>query len=169
MTSDRQAGHWTPPSGAYNAAVDFVDRNVAEGRGARTAFIDPRRSLTYAGLQAGCNRFANVLPRLGIGREHRIALITLDTVDMPVVFWGAIKAGVVPIPLNTLLQPETWEYMIEDSRAAGVVVSAELYERARPMLARIAGRRHLHVVVSGGPGGDQALTLDDLLASSLPI
>ena len=39
----------------YNAAVDFVDRNVAEGRGDKTAFIDPSRNLTYARV-ARCGR-----------------------------------------------------------------------------------------------------------------
>ena len=61
----------------------------------KLAFIDPARRLTYAELQAACNRFANALPRLGIGRERRIAQIMLDTVDFPVVFLGAIRAGIV--------------------------------------------------------------------------
>jgi 4-hydroxybenzoate-CoA ligase len=54
--------------------------------------------LTYAEPQSACARFADVLPRLGIAREHRIALIMLDTVDLPIAFWGAIRAGIVPIP-----------------------------------------------------------------------
>ena len=77
--TDSTAG-WTAPSGLYNAAVDMVDRNVEEGRGDKAAFMDPRRVLTYAELQAACNRMANVLPRLGIGRERRIAMIMLDDV-----------------------------------------------------------------------------------------
>ncbi|HRD79041.1 MAG TPA: benzoate-CoA ligase family protein [Hyphomicrobiaceae bacterium] len=157
---------WSPPTGAYNAAVDMVDRHLAEGRGDKVAFIDPTRRLTYAELAAGCNRFANALPRLGIERERRIVQIMLDTVDFPIVFWGAIKAGVVPIPLNTLLPNETWAYMIEDSRADAVVISAELFERARPMLTEIGGRRHLHVIVTGSGGDGTPLSLEKLLATS---
>ena len=168
MTNELRDVRWTPPSGTYNAAVDMVDRNVAEGLGDKAAFIDPTRSLTYAQLQLACNRFANVLPRLGIARENRIALIMLDTVDLPVVFWGAIKAGVIPIPLNTLLPPEALEYMIEDSRAVAVVVSAELLQKVRPALDSISARRHLHVVVAGGPTDGPVLGLDDLLAGSEP-
>ena len=48
----------------YNAAVEFVDANVARGRGAKAAFIDPERTLTYAALQERTDRFANTLPRL---------------------------------------------------------------------------------------------------------
>ena len=160
---------WTAPSGRYNAAVDMVDRNVEEGRGDKVAFMDPRRLLSYAELQAACNRIANVLPRLGIARERRIAMIMLDDVDFPVAFWGAIKAGVVPVPLNTLLPPETWRYMIEDSRADAVVISADLLPRARPMLKEIAARRHLHVIVAGGEDDDLALGFERIMERSEPV
>ncbi len=166
--SMNQTRRWTPPSGLYNAAVDMVDRNVAEGSGAKAAFVDGKRQLTYAELQAACNRFANALPRLGIGRERRIVQIMLDTVDFPVVFWGAIKAGVVPVPLNTLLPNEAWAYMIEDSRADAVVISSELYERAASMLDAIAAKRHLHVIVTGAAPNARVLELGSLLASSEP-
>ncbi len=168
MPANEPTANWSAPTGAYNATVDMVDRNVADGHGGKVAFIDPKRRLTYAELAAACNRFANVLPRLGIARERRIALIMLDTVDMPVVFWGAIKAGVVPVPLNTLLPNEALAYMIEDARADAVVISAELYERAAPMLATITAMRHLHVIVAGRDSDDKMLSLDDLLANSEP-
>lgn len=158
--------NWPEPSGVYNAAVDFVDRNVDQGRGDHPAFIDPARSLTYRELQARCNRFANALPRLGIGRERRIMMIMLDTCEFPVVFWGAIKAGVVAVPINTLLTLEQWQFMIEDSRADAVVISAALLERARPVLDDIAARRHLHVIVSDGEPGPRDIGLDALLEGS---
>ncbi len=157
---------WTPPTGAYNAATDMIDRNVAQGRGSKVAFIDPKRQITYADLQANVNRFANVVPRLGIGRERRIVLIMLDTIDLPIVFWGAIKAGRVPVPLNTLLPAETWQYMIEDSRADAAVISKELLPQARAMLDALAAKRHLHVIVAGDEGDETILGLDTLLAGS---
>jgi 4-hydroxybenzoate-CoA ligase len=166
MSIRGETSGWQAPSGPYNAADDMVDRNVREGRGGKVAFIDATRQLTYAALQGRCNRFANALPRLGIGPEHRIALIMLDTVDFPVAFWGAIKCGVVPVPLNTLLPNEAWAYMIEDSRAEAVVISAELYERAAKMLAGMAAKRHLHVIVSGRAGDQQPIGFDALLSSS---
>ncbi|MDJ0947153.1 MAG: AMP-binding protein [Kiloniellales bacterium] len=90
----------------YNAAVDFVDRHLAEGRAGKAAFVDPERALTYGELAAACNRLGNLLADAGIGREARVAMLVLDTVDFPVIFWGAIKAGVVPVALNTLLTTE---------------------------------------------------------------
>src|SRR5436309_15011375 len=87
----------------YNAAADLVDANVARGLGPKVAFIDPDRSLTYAELQAATCRFAAALRTLGLRPEDRLLLLVPDTVDYPVAFWGAIRAGVVVIPLNTFL------------------------------------------------------------------
>src|SRR5215471_6204630 len=107
----------------YNAVSDFVDANVARGLGVKAAFSDGTRTLTYGELQAATCRCAEALRGLGLRRESRIALVMLDTVDLPVAFWGAIRAGMVAIPLNTLLNAEQYAYMLEDSRAEALVVS----------------------------------------------
>src|SRR6188508_3681890 len=109
-----------------NAVNYFVDRHVREGRGDRLAFVDPSRSLTYSELAAASARFAAGLQRAGIERERRLALVMLDTVDFPIAFWGAIRAGVVPVPINTLLPPDIIGYILKDSRAAALFVSEPL-------------------------------------------
>ncbi|MEM7424903.1 MAG: benzoate-CoA ligase family protein [Pseudomonadota bacterium] len=137
----------------YNAATDFVDRNVEEGRGGKPAFIDPERSLTYGELQTESCRMANLLTGLGLKREARIAMIMLDTVDFPICFWGAIRAGIIPIPMNTLLTAPLYEYMLSDSRAEVLVVSAALLPAVEPALRALP---HLkHVIVSGGDAGSR--------------
>ena len=68
-----------------------------------------------------------MLAKLGLQREDRVAMIMLDTVDFPVLFWGAIRAGIIPIPLNTLLPVEQFRYILEDSRAKVLFVSAPLF------------------------------------------
>ncbi len=163
-----QAREWMSPTGLYNAAVDLVDRNVAEGRGHRIACVDPARQLTYDELKQASNRWANALPALGIGREQRVLLLLLDTVDFPVVFWGCIKAGVIAVPVNTMLGPDQWRYMIEDSRAAAVIISPELSERAADMLDDVARTRRLPVIVTGEARGPGPVGLASVLASSSP-
>jgi benzoate-CoA ligase family protein len=153
----------------YNAAVEFVDRHVMQNRGAKLAFLDARRSLTYAQLKERTDRFANALPRLGIGRERRIALILLDTVDFPPVFWGAIKAGVLPVPINTLMTAEQWRYVVADSRAEAIVISAALLEKAAPLLADLPALGHPHVIVSGETAAPGTIGLEQLLAGSEPV
>src|SRR6476469_6728065 len=108
----------------YNAAVDMVDRNVTEGREAKTAFSDPARRITYGELADRVARVGPMLEKLGLQREDRLAMIMLDTVDFPVLFWGAIRAGIIPIPLNTLLPVEQFRYILADSRAKALLVSA---------------------------------------------
>ncbi|HTZ35865.1 MAG TPA: benzoate-CoA ligase family protein, partial [Stellaceae bacterium] len=125
-------------SDAHGNAYDyFVARHLREGRGDRIAFVDPWRSLSYAALDAAAGRFAAGLAAAGIERERRIALVMLDTVDFPVAFWGALRAGVVPVPINTLLPPDIVGYILEDCRAAALFVSAPLREALAPAAARL--------------------------------
>ena len=124
----------------YNAVSDFVDANVANGRGDKLAFTDGSRVLSYAALQAATYRFGRGLYALGLGPETRIALLLLDTVDFPIAFWGAMRAGIVPVPLNTLLTAEQYAYMLEDSRAAAVVIAAPLAKSIIPLLNRLSYR-----------------------------
>lgn len=140
----------------YNAAADMVDRHLAEGRGDKVAFIDENGTCTYSELAARSNRVANMLVSLGIERETRVAQIMLDTCDFPAVFWGAIKAGIVPVALNTLLTTEQYDGILRDCRAQVLFVSAALLPTVAPVLS---GQPFLkHVVVSGGdPGGHLSL------------
>jgi 4-hydroxybenzoate-CoA ligase len=135
-------------TGAAGNAFDyFVDRHLREGRGDRLAFVDPWRSLTYAELAAASARFAAGLRAAGIERERRIALVMLDTVDFPIAFWGALRAGVIPVPINTLLPADITGYIVEDSRAAALVIAAPLVQPLRS-----AARRVKRVIVSNPDG-----------------
>ena len=146
----------------YNAAVDFVDRNVAEGRGDKTAYVDPARNITYSELRDAAARIGPLLARLGIEPENRIALILLDTVDFPILFWGAIRAGIVPVLLNTRLTVDQYRYLLEDSRAKAAFVSAALLPPVQEAAKDVASLRSI-IVVGGGP--DCVPRLDALLAA----
>src|SRR5208283_5043277 len=107
-----------------NAVTWLLDRHLSDGRGSHPAFVDPHRSLTYAALAEASARFAGGLMAASIGRERRLLMVMLDTVDFAVAFLGAIRAGVVPVPVNTLLTAEQLAYMLEDSRAEAACISA---------------------------------------------
>jgi len=132
---------------AYNAVADFVDENVARGLGDKVALMDSTRSLTYAQLQELSYRFAAGLAVLGLRAENRLMLVAHDTVDYPVAFWGAIRAGIVPVPVNTLLTAEQYAYLLADSRAAGIVVAASLAPVVRKLRDRLP---HLRAVIVVG-------------------
>jgi 4-hydroxybenzoate-CoA ligase len=134
-------------AGPYNAVSWLVDRNVDEGRGGKLAFDDTETQLTYGGLQAQTRRLANLLRRLGVRREERVAMIMLDTVDFPIVFLGALRAGIVPVPLNTLLTADQYAYVLADCRARVLFISEALFPVVREMVGRMGELEH--VVVSG--------------------
>jgi len=136
----------------YNAVSDFVDANVARGLGPKLAFLDPDRSLSYAELQARSTRFGHALRALGLDGEKRVALLLHDTVDYPVAFWGAIRAGSIALPLNTFLTPAQYAYILADSRAAALVVAAPLARTIGPLLDRLP---HLKTVILVGAVEDE--------------
>lgn len=142
--------------GTYNAAVDLIERNLAAGRGAKTVFIDDAGTTTYAQLAERVDRAASALRALGIKREQRVAIAMLDSTDWVALFLGAVKAGIVPVALNTLLTPADYEYQLNDSRARALFFSAALAKSFDGMQARCP---HLKYVVSDAQ-------LKDLLATA---
>jgi benzoate-CoA ligase len=133
----------------FNAAHDLLERNLRAGRADKIAFIDDRGSHSYGVLAAEVNRFANSLHGFGMHMEQRILLCLQDGIDFPIAFLGAIKAGIVPIPVNTMLSPADYAYMLHDSRAPMLVVSQPLLPQIQPILGQSPFLKH--VLVSGTP------------------
>ncbi len=148
----------------YNAVTWLLDRNVDEGRGAKLAFTDTVSELSYGELQRQSRRAANMLRRLGVRREERVAMIMLDTVDFPIVFLGAIRAGIVPVPLNTLLTTDQYAYVLADSRARVLFVSEALYPVVKDIVGRMPDLEC--VVVSGSNAFGHKLLSEELAKES---
>jgi len=145
----------------FNVATWFVDRHVDEGRGGAPAFHHEGRTLSYADVHELANRTGNALLDLGVERQDRVLLLCLDAPEFIGAFWGAIKIGAVPVPVNTLLRPDDWLHCLDDSRARVLVVSAPLLA---PATSAIERARHLRrVIVAGGPPG-RHLSYEDRLA-----
>ena len=149
----------------YNAAADFLDRHRAEGRTDKTAFIDERGAHSYGSVIERANRAGNALQGLGLQAESRIVMCLLDTVDFPIVFWGALKIGAVPIPVNTMLTTSDYDYMLRDSRASVLVVSEALLPQFEGILEDLPHMRQ--VVVAGGEAAPH-LSLDALITDASP-
>ena len=143
------AAEWLPPQ--FNVATHFVDRNIAEGRAAQVAFLCEDRTLTYGDVLDLTNRTGNALRELGVELEDRVLVLCLDAPEFLGAFWGAIKMGAVPIPVNTLMRAADYHYFLEDSRAKVAVVSAPLLAEAEPALAHASHLRHV-LVAGGAPG-----------------
>ena len=131
----------------YNFAADILDRNLKAGRADRFAFIDPRGTWTYGQLADRVARFAACLRALGVRREERVLIALLDTIDWPTAFLGCLKAGVVAVPVNTLMTEDDYRFMLVDSRARVLVVSDALYPRFQKLIGQSIDLEH--VIVSG--------------------
>ncbi len=135
----------------YNAAADLIERNLAAGRAARIAFIDDHGHYSYADLAARAGRLANAVRRLGVQPEQRILLCLHDGIDFPTAFLGAIKAGIVPVAVNTQLGPDEFAFMAADSRARAVIVSAPVLPAMQAALALLPEPRPEIIVSSPEP------------------
>ncbi len=130
----------------FNAASAFLDRNLAEGRGAKTAIYYEGTAYTYAQIAELANRVGNGLLDLGIDLEQRVALLLLDSPQFAAAFFGAIKIGAVPVPVNTMLRPNDYVYMLNDSRARALIIHAALWQQVKQLLPQLKYLRHVVVV-----------------------
>ncbi|HEY0582390.1 MAG TPA: benzoate-CoA ligase family protein, partial [Chloroflexota bacterium] len=151
----------------FNVATYFVDRNVAEGRGDNVAIECGPERVTYRQVLERVNRFGNSLRNtLGVRLEERVMLLLLDCPEYAYAFFGAIKIGAVPIPTSTLFKPDSYEYILNDSRARVVVISEALL----PQLQAIPRERlrYLRDVVVVGTASAGMHAFADLLAQGSP-
>jgi 4-hydroxybenzoate-CoA ligase len=119
-----------------NAACYFVDRHATSRVADKVAFIEGACRLTYRELAEQSGKLAGLYAAHGLQPEDRAVMIVLDTIEFPIIFWGSLKAGVVPAPLNTLLTAESYELILKDSRAKALFISQELLEPLEPVIAR---------------------------------
>ncbi len=151
----------------FNAASAFVDRNLAEGRGAKTAIYYEGNAWTYAQVAELANRVGNGLRELGLDIEQRVALLLLDSPQFAAGFFGAIKIGAVPVPINTALRPEDYVYMLNDSRARILLVHAPVWLQMREIVPQLKYLRHIVVVGLAQAQEHESATLHDFRALGL--
>jgi benzoate-CoA ligase len=145
----------------FNAAEDLLANNLAQRPG-KVAVIDHRGACTYAELGDRVARMAGVFERLGVRRDQRVLLCMVDTRDFPTVFLGAIRAGVIPVPLNTLLTSDDYTWILQNSGAQAVFVSGELLDKWQDIA--VAEQNVRFVSSESGPWAD----LESLLAEAEP-
>ncbi len=150
----------------FNAASYFVDRHVLEGRGRTVAIECGDERVTYQQVAAGVSRAGSGFRAAGLRRDDRVILLLHDTPAFVYAFFGAIKIGAVPIPVNTLWKPADYEYVLDDSRALALVVTDALL----PVIDAIPPerRRFLEQIIIVGEAPDGTLAFDDLLAGGSP-
>jgi benzoate-CoA ligase len=129
----------------FNFAAYLIELN--SGLPSKTAYIDDHGILSYGDLGRRIRKLAAALLALGIRREERVLLLMQDTRDWPVCFLGSMYAGIVPVAVNTLLTADDYAYMLQNSRAQAVLVSAALLPALEAAMNR-GGHEVRWVIVS---------------------
>jgi acyl-coenzyme A synthetase/AMP-(fatty) acid ligase len=155
----------------FNAAAYFVDRNVAEGRGAKIAIECGDERVTYQQLLERVNRVGNALrDQLQVRIEERILLLLPDEPELIYSFFGAMKIGAIPVPVNTLWKPLDYEYVLNDSRARVAIVRDALLPQIQAIPRdRLRYLRHIVVVGSAIAAGDAVCSFIEVVARGSPV
>jgi benzoate-CoA ligase len=149
----------------FNAAVEFVDRHIAEGRAGRIALRHEGRRLTYGQMAEMVNRVGNALRDLGVEMENRVLLLLYDSPEFVASFFGAMKIGAVPVPVNTMMRAQDYEYFLDNSRAKVLIAHRPLWDEVAKVRDRLTYLQH--VIVVGEPASDQQ-TFEQWIAQASP-
>ena len=136
----------------FNAAIPFIDRHLEAGRGDKAAIRTVDGETSYRALAGQVARSGNALLAAGIGPGDRLLMVVKDGPDFVACFFGAVKAGIVPVPVNTMMRPQDYTFLIEDSGCAGIVYSGEWAEAVEAGLAAV-DRKPAAVLRIDGAGG----------------
>jgi len=148
----------------FNASDYFVDRHLYEGRGDRIAIECGDERITYSQLAERVNRFGVALrDSLGVRMEERVLLLLPDIPEFAYCFFGAIKIGAIPVPVNTLLRANEYEYLLNDTRARVAIVSESLLHLIQQIPR--GKMEFLQFIIVVGKGSQGALSFSELLGS----
>ncbi|MFB6172554.1 MAG: class I adenylate-forming enzyme family protein [Haloarculaceae archaeon] len=131
--------------------VDWAARDSPD----RTAITDPGRELTFAELAAETDAVANALAALGVDPGERVALYLPNSVPFVTAYFGAMKRGAIPFPVNMRFEGEEIRYVLEDAGATTVVTSGQ-FEDA---IAGLDADPVEHLIVADGERGRDYATL----------
>ena len=151
---------------SFNVAVHMIDRHIDEGRSDRTAYITEQETVSYGQLAERVNRCGNALLNAGIPTGSRMLMIVKDCPEFVYLYYGAIKAGIIPVPINTLLRAADYQYMVDDSKCAALIYSPDFEAEVGPALAAVSRRPPVVVLTEGDGGlGDMIAAGSDVLAA----
>ena len=139
----------------FNVAVPFIDRHLAEGRGPKPAIRTAAEDWTYGDLAAHVSRAGNQLRAMELTPGDRVLMVVRDCPHFIALFFGAIKAGIAPVAVNTMLRPQDYSFLIGDCGGAVLIYSACFAGLIEPALAESPHRP------------DHMLTMEEFFVRSL--
>ncbi|MQA63072.1 MAG: benzoate-CoA ligase family protein [Actinophytocola sp.] len=141
----------------FNIADYFVDRNVADGRGDRTALVHEEGETSYAELADMVNRIGNLLLSLGVQRGDRVLLVLSDSVEFVASWYAVQKVGGVTAEAYTFLPAKDLAYFLGYTEADVVIVDSVALPAMREACTLGRSPEHLLVIGEDVHDGEQAL------------
>src|SRR5262245_42682863 len=159
---NREIGFSVP--GRYNASAILFDN--LKGAGHRSAVTGPAGSRTYADLAADASAFGAGLLSLGLRRGERVLLFLDDTPTYPAALFGAIRAGLVPLLINTLTPPDLLQFYLADSGTKVAICDAAFADRFTAAACRDTNLEAVVISIgeAGQPGPVQFFSAANWLA-----
>ena len=136
----------------FNVADHFILPRLEAGQGAQPYLLCGEDTLSVEALHRRASQAAHALRGLGLRRGQRVALLLRESLEFPVCFWGAVRAGLIPVPLNTVLTAADYRHTLGDSRARALIVDAALWPTVAPVLGELPHLRHVVLAGAGLPG-----------------
>ena len=129
-----------------NASLFFVDTHADSHIKEKKAFIESgpnQKFITYADLHEQSSKLRHFFSKFKINREDRVIILMQDVISYPIIFWGCLKSGVVPVLLNTLLSSEVVNEIINNSRAKAVFISSGLLSSFENSVKKNVNIKHI--------------------------
>ncbi len=112
----------------YNVTTKLIDEMVEKGLGEKVAVYYKDKTYTYAEMQSLINRVGNALKILGVHMEERVMLVMYDSPEAMACFYGAIKIGAIPTPVNYMYTMHDYRYLLNNSRARTLIADSDFIE-----------------------------------------
>jgi 2-aminobenzoate-CoA ligase len=138
----------------FNAAVELLDRPVAQGLGARPCVRSPRATWTYAELLEKANRVAAVLVNdMGLVPGNRVLLRSANNPMLAACWFGVLKAGGIAVTTMPLLRSRELVQICNKTEAQFALCDARLaaeLETTRSSYPALKQVRYFNSDESGG-------------------
>ena len=146
-------------------ASEILFDNLTNGNRDRPAIKSQSGTVTYAELCANAARYGNAMRNIGLKRGDRVILILDDTPSCPAAFFGAMRAGFVPVVINTLTPPDLLRFYLQDTEARIAISEAEVAVSFNKGVVTGTPLEKLVIVNGKGTNSCEAITEQEFLAS----
>ncbi len=141
----------------YNSMNRFIDENIQKGLGNKVAIYCDNEQVTYQEILLKSNKFGNALKGIGVEPENRILQVVYDSPEFIYSFFGTTKIGAIPIPVNTSMKPQDYEYFLNHSRAKVLLIEEDMWNTIKENRDRFIFLKHVIVISENGYSQPEAI------------